>query len=862
MSVYGEILTWSGSLPSWQQDALRRLVTQGSLSDADVDDLTAMARRQAGIADPAPTPIALSSSHLPAGGATGPTVSIEAIEDAIDVNALVHGQKMPFASDGVTAVYGDNGSGKSGYTRVLKQMCHARGSAEPVLSNVYLKAPGQPTATIRYVVDGTAHQHTWRGGVETPSELGHVAVFDNRAASALVVEPSEIVWQPGGLDLFKRLVVVLDRVKAKLELEASTASVPGPLPAPADGTTAATFLTKLSANTDLAMIDTWALSADETTELAVAETSLAAPDPQTAAKRLRDTMERFEILRTRLAEVFTAFGEVGSNELLATVNALRATQLAAKAVADEAFSSIPMPGIGGQAWLQLWSAAEAFAQAGATSDRVFPSETGTPTCVLCLQDLSPAASARLARFRHFVRADAAERERIAAATLTTLIRSRRATVVRASGDGPLLKELEERDPAVANACASFLEAVDAERAGLPDGSIPDTWAPPVISFSDPTAALDGVIDTLRGEATTLEAAADPEARANLARRRDELVGRRALYDGRATVRAEIDRLKRCAALAKAIKASGSAAVSRKGGELSNAYVTDKLVQAFRREADRLRVPVGVAFEGAGTRKGQSAQRVKLDTGAWAERDGRATVVLSEGERRAVALAAFLAELSVRSDRSALVFDDPVSSLDHHRRQLVADRIAELGGEHQVIVFTHDLVFLHMLSVAAELRGTAISVQEVRSTANGAGYSRSQPPLKATKVTAIVGMLKQEHQQLAAARRRGEDEFYGRGLPYVYGILREGWERAVEEVLLGHVVVRYDPAIQTKPLRWLHDITEADIDEVHTGMTVTSKWLPGHALSPAMNEPLPEPDELLAEVDRLDAFIASIKKRRK
>lgn len=862
MSVYGEILTWSASLPSWQQDALRRLVTQGSLSDADVHALTAMALRDAGIAEPAPTPMALSSSHVPAAGATGPTVSIEAIEDAVDVNALVPGQKLPFASEGVTAVYGDNGSGKSGYTRVLKQMCHARGGAEPVLSNVYLKAPGQPTATIRYVVDDTAHQHTWRAGVETPSELGHVAVFDSRAASALVVEDSEIVWQPGGLDLFKRLVVALDRVKAKLELEASTAGVRGPLPTPAEGTTAAAFLTKLSAKTDPVVLDTWALSVDETTELVAAEASLAAPDPQTAAKRLRSTVERFEILRTRLADVFAAFGEVGSNELLAAVDVLRATQLASKAMADEAFASIPVPGIGGQAWLQLWSAAEAFAQSGATGDRGFPSETGTPTCVLCLQDLSPAASARLARFRDFVRADAAERERVAAATLIRLIRSRRATVVRASGDEPLLKELEERDPAVATACASFLDAVDAVRLDLPDGAVPDTWAPPVTSFSDPTAGLDAVIVALRSEAASLEAAADPEARVKLTRRRDELVGRRALYDGRAAVRGEIDRLKRCAALTKAIKACGSTAASRKGGELSKVYVTDKLVEAFRREADRLRVPVGVAFEGAGTRKGQSAQRVKLDTGEWAVRDGKATVVLSEGERRAVALAAFLAELSVRSDRSAVVFDDPVSSLDHNRRQLVADRIAELGAEHQVIVFTHDLVFLHMLSVAAEHRGTAISIREVRSTANGAGYSRSHPPLKATKVTAIVGILKQEQQQLAAARRRGEEELYGRGLPYVYGILREGWERAVEEVLLGHVVVRYDPAIQTKPLRWLHDISEPDIAEVNTGMTVTSKWLPGHALAPALNEPLPEPDELLAEVERLEAFIMRIRKRRK
>ncbi len=39
-------------------------------------------------------------------------------------------------------------------------------------------------------------------------------------------------------------------------------------------------------------------------------------------------------------------------------------------------------------------------------------------------------------------------------------------------------------------------------------------------------------------------------------------------------------------------------------------------------------------------------------------------VLSEGEHRCVALAAFLAELSTIDAQSAIVFDDPVSSLDH------------------------------------------------------------------------------------------------------------------------------------------------------------------------------------------------------
>ena len=43
-------------------------------------------------------------------------------------------------------------------------------------------------------------------------------------------------------------------------------------------------------------------------------------------------------------------------------------------------------------------------------------------------------------------------------------------------------------------------------------------------------------------------------------------------------------------------------------------------------------------------------------------------------------------------RSAIVFDDPVLSLDHRWRKRVAKRLVEETKNRQVIVLTHDLVF--------------------------------------------------------------------------------------------------------------------------------------------------------------------------
>lgn len=76
-------------------------------------------------------------------------------------------------------------------------------------------------------------------------------------------------------------------------------------------------------------------------------------------------------------------------------------------------------------------------------------------------------------------------------------------------------------------------------------------------------------------------------------------------------------------------------------------------------------------------------------------------ILSEGEQRAIAIGSFLAELRLAGHSGGIVFDDPVSSLDHHRRLRVARRLVEEAKQRQVIVLTHETVFLCELLDAVE-----------------------------------------------------------------------------------------------------------------------------------------------------------------
>ena len=71
-------------------------------------------------------------------------------------------------------------------------------------------------------------------------------------------------------------------------------------------------------------------------------------------------------------------------------------------------------------------------------------------------------------------------------------------------------------------------------------------------------------------------------------------------------------------------------------------------------------------------------------------------VLSQGEQRRLALAMFLAEMDVLGESNPIVLDDPVSSIDQEGRRHIARTLCELARDRQVIVFTHELSFVHEL----------------------------------------------------------------------------------------------------------------------------------------------------------------------
>ena len=224
-----------------------------------------------------------------------------------------------------------------------------------------------------------------------------------------------------------------------------------------------------------------------------------------------------------------------------------------------------------------------------------------------------------------------------------------------------------------------------------------------------------------------------------------------------------------------------------GNRIADQVLTPRLRDKFAQEIINLAGNrVRVEMVRAGGQYGSPHYQVRL----LAAPNVNVAGVLSEGEQTCVAIAAFLAELATASHASALMFDDPITSLDHKWRDRVAKRLVEEASVRQVVVLTHDLIFLNDIEEAAEHSGVPCETRYVRQTAAGAGIVNADLPWDGMKLPARVQKLQESAQSLARTRPQADEETYERDARHFYDDLRAAWERALEEVAFAQVVMRH------------------------------------------------------------------------
>ncbi|NOZ22636.1 MAG: AAA family ATPase [Planctomycetes bacterium] len=868
MTALDSIIAWAKrDLPEWQSDAVRRLLVQDTLTDNDRQDLLFMVRALHGLlpdGTTSPTPRPLQKGMVSGSPKSRVNVVLKAMKGLQSINKIPDGSSLPFGHQGLTVIYGENGAGKSGYARVLKRACRARDTQERILPNVYGTTVAVPArATFKLSVNGGPEQEVeWEDGKASDDILTNITVFDARCARVILDEKNEVTYLPYGAHVFEALVSVLNWIRQQIEAEK-----PKPEPLQWPDITLATkpgiFLAGFTHDTNEKEVEdaaAWADDdADKLEELTKQLAQLEANDPIKQAAKLRSFKERVTNLKKHIEQRAAALADERLGKLKQMLDALAEAKKSVELASQATLQEEPLRGAGESAWQILYDAAKDYSTKHAYPDDEFPVVGDESHCVFCMQPLSEDAKQRLLRFKAFMEQAAKKKHEDAKKALDSAVESFEALNNKAAADqnGNTIDELMQRDEKVATAAESCLTAIhsrleyfDQLISGRETGEIPPLP-------NSPAKALTKIIVALEKEAEGLEKAVDPTERDKLKNEKAEFLARKCFADNRAKILAYLADLKTAHKCDQALASTDTAAITRKGKSVVSEALTPQLRDAVQSELELLgadHLPLSLRPSG---RRGETLHQLELK-GATSGRKVSLTDVLSEGEQRVVALAGFFAEVGLGQHSCPVVLDDPVSSLDHRYRSTIAARLVSESRKRQVLVFTHDIAFLlDLQEKAGELDGVHFTAQTVLQQNEAAGVPNEGLPWHAMLVRRRLEYLRNTLKEIKVLCGTGQAE-YDKKAAFLYALLRETWEAAIEEVLFNKAVVRHGSQVQTLRLKQV-SVTTEQYKAIDANMSKCSKWMAGHDKSKKLDIHRPAPNEISADIDTLSTFVKECKK---
>ena len=865
------LLVWSEDRPEWQRDALRRIAVSGQITETDRDAIYARLRHAHGIAvesDLACTPLA--ADHLPPVTDTVEPTLLCSIGPVSNVDRLAADQQLRFGVDGITLVFGDNGTGKSGYARIAKKMCRAR-VVDELRGNVFAEqASPAAAARFRFCLPGDEEPQDadWIDGDAAPEALSHIMVLDEASARIYVDKQNEITYLPREIEVIALFGQLCTNLNTDLEREANAIGQRCRVPVGAGfsgATEAGRLVLSLTLDTPLyGLPDEAALRAaaqwnEELEAELTAITAALANNPAAQARIRRRVIEMLNPLADEIDAVTSAI----SDDVLEAIRLKLAEAVAAAATAAQAaevqFAQEPIRRTGQGAWERMYSFARQFAAESGVRPENRPFEVGDP-CPVCQRGLTEVELQRLQRFDQFIHGAAAAASAAAQTALTEAVRtlsdlqiSQSTTLARSMAEFATLGESQSR---LSQEVIAYLAAAATRREATLAGIEAEEFLPLPRLPPSPAENIRQQTTLLDQQATQLEAlpADDQERLARAAELRDakRLAENLDLMIQRCADLKMRQRLSDCRASLDTRQVSTFA--TRRRRELVTPDLRSRILQEIA-SLDLGHVPLRFEEE---TERGRNLFDVALDTRQRAEKSR----VLSEGEQRALGIACFFAEMGRIPGRHGIIVDDPVSSLDHQRLQKVARRLVKEAVEgRQVVVFTHHLVFYQEILSAAAATDPQVPVVVNVMGKSGDRFgliSENDEPWIAKKVVRRIEALRQRFNAIPANVNRDTDE-YRRLAKDFYTDLRESWERLVEEVLLGGVVERFASGVKTQTLKEVI-VEDDDYRTIFAAMKRVSEFS-GHDMAAGRQLPSPDLDDMRRDLDAIEAFRLLVQRRK-
>lgn len=726
---------------------------------------------------------------------SAPPLSLTRLSEVHGVNALVPGAVIE-PHEGLTILYGENGTGKTGYSRIFKALANSR-TADTILGNIDADSSDKQTAELVFRLGGEDKALTWTGELGV-SPFTRMSIFDSPAVRTHVDEDLDYVYTPASLVLFNDVTTAIQAVSAEIDSAISGLGSSGSalLSRFQRGSTVYPMIETLGASTDLADLKSKSKAGGDAADqqIDVLTQAVAALRANTMGAQIVGLKSEKRVLSeaVAVADALLAFELAKYNEART-----KRVQLTTdyETFRRELFAAADLPAEPDDTWNDFIDAGETYRQhlidvAAHDADR----------CLYCRQPLLDPARDLLTRYSTYLEDKISGDIRTTDSALGVL--ERQAAALQGHEMAAFIEQYKDTEDGERPTYFAEVQAIEGARSAVATAvaagqqvtvRITDVVAKPFTQIDTAMTKVGTSISDLETLQERRTQALD-EKQVELLELKDavELGKSWSLIETQVISAKEAERLR---LLKRPLSALGRS-VTALAKTASDQLINQSFDALFLEECEALRTPpLKLQFVG---REGK-AQRRKVLSGKH-----RPSKVLSEGEQKVLALADFLAEARLAGITAPVIFDDPVSSLDHRRIKEVAQRIARLANDNQVIVFTHDILFATTLLALFEKSKRCVYFQITDEGGKGK-VTRANGP-RIDSLSAIKGRINSTIQAATQLDGEARDALVHRG----YSHLRSWCEVFTEEELLKGVTRRYQANVQ---MTTLANINVAELGEI-------------------------------------------------
>lgn len=853
-AILAEVEHWISQRPRWLQHAAHLLIqNNNTLTEDNYRELVLLCKAEAQLIDSE-----IEFQSVTTGSISAKESSLHLRLDAINsikgISALNPRNPLEFHSP-LTIVYGQNGSGKSSYVRLLK---HISGTKKPgkLMGNVYVQEKQTQGCSLVITKDGTSHEINWTPDQGPLNELRTVQLYDTDCANVYVNDENEVAYEPWILLFFSQLtdacLKVGQALKQEMENIALTKLIP---PEGSSDTKAILWLNKIKDTTSSKEIEencSWM----ETDEIALStkRQQLAETDPIEKMKQFKITAQNIKKLHNILKDIRDSLTDDSCTKVIEAHQDYLVKKKAAEEDAKNVFEGLPLDGVGSDSWKLLWEQARNYSEQLAYPSELFPYIGVGSNCLLCQQPLTPEAQGRLSSFESFVKDSLNKQAKAAESHYNAILKE----IKEVPSDSTLALYFssigitsDEEKQSIIDFCATLNKRSES----LYGAASLDQLT--ILPEEDLLKSFDETAAAYEQQASEYEILARTENRDELKRSLIDLEARRWLHQNKSVITENVEMLRKIAKYKSAIALTSTQSLSTKKSSLSSELITAEYIKRFQKELQGLGGSrINVELTKTRAERGHIYHQVKLRN---CSPNIRTSEVLSEGEFRIVSLAGFLADVEGGSDNTPFIFDDPISSLDQLFEESTVKRIARLSLSRQVIIFTHRLSFLTLLEDAAKELGVECSVTWLRAESWGTGEP-GDTPVFARKPEKALNLLLND--RLSRARKvldeqgRIEYDLLAKGICSDFRILIE---RFIENDLLGDVVQRFRRSVNT--MGKIHKLAQISVEDCKLFEELMTKYSTyEHSQSYETPVILPEPEELKDDMERIKIWLDDFKKR--